>query len=40
MLGKIKPGTFNSNLDRTSGKTVGMATAPQVSFCFFRDVHF
>ena len=35
-----KAGTFNSNLDRTSGKTVVMATAPQVSFCFFRDVNF
>ena len=37
---KIKTGIFNSNLDRTSGKTVVMATTPQVSFCFFRDVQF
>ena len=29
---KTKIGTFNSNLDRTSGKTVVMATAPQVLF--------
>ena len=30
-------GALGSNLDRTSGKTVVMATAPQVPFCFFRD---
>ena len=37
-LVKTKRGTFNSNLARTSSKTVVMATAPQVSFYFFRDV--
>ena len=36
-LVKTKAGNFNSNEDRTSGKIDVMATAPQVSFCFFRE---
>ena len=36
---KTKTGNFSVYLDSTSGKTVAMATALRVSFCFFYDVH-
>ena len=40
ILVKTKTGKFNSIYDKTSYETIVMATTLQVSFWFFRDVHF